>query len=155
MSVHHVPYLSLVDSCYRATVGLNLVAAIVILTTSVPPVVRAMFSIPNIALQNAMACRVYRQLKVGLIRDQPSPVVVTSRISAGTMQFSRSGVTTKHHDPSQVESHISLQNMNGTLRSKGLNVPELHVGISRESEVSTDSMSNNTYDKGWKGGEIA
>lgn len=28
-----------------------------------------MFSMPNVALQNAMMCRVYRQLKLGLIVD--------------------------------------------------------------------------------------
>ncbi|KAI0077951.1 hypothetical protein K474DRAFT_1570555, partial [Panus rudis PR-1116 ss-1] len=52
---------------YLATVGVNIVAMVVILTPSVPPVFRAMFSIPNVALQNAMACRVYRLIKLGLI----------------------------------------------------------------------------------------
>ncbi|THH28445.1 hypothetical protein EUX98_g5735 [Antrodiella citrinella] len=54
---------------YMATVGVNIVAATVILIPSVPPVYRAMFSPLNVILQNAMACKVYRQLKLGLIKD--------------------------------------------------------------------------------------
>ncbi|KAH8105157.1 hypothetical protein BXZ70DRAFT_998341 [Cristinia sonorae] len=45
---------------YLATVGMNIVTMSLILTPSVPPILRAMFAIPNVALQNAMACRVYR-----------------------------------------------------------------------------------------------
>ena len=46
---------------------MNIVSMVVILTPSVPPIVRAMFTVPNVALQNTMACRVYRLLKLGII----------------------------------------------------------------------------------------
>lgn len=49
-----------------------------ILTPSVKPVYRAMFTIPNVAIENAMACKVYRDIKFGLI--EPS----------GTSTFQRS-----------------------------------------------------------------
>jgi hypothetical protein len=35
----------------------------------VPPVYKAMFSVPNIALESAMACRVFRGIKLGRIVD--------------------------------------------------------------------------------------
>ena len=35
----------------------------------VPPVYKAMFSVPNIALESAMACRVFRGIRLGLIND--------------------------------------------------------------------------------------
>ena len=41
----------------------------VILTPSVPPIIRAMFTVPNVMLTNAMACRVFRLLKLGVISD--------------------------------------------------------------------------------------
>ena len=60
---------------------MNIVAMVLILTPSVPPVLRAMFAIPNAALQNAMACRVYRQLKLGLIREDDSSLMRSSTYS--------------------------------------------------------------------------
>ncbi|KAH8078389.1 hypothetical protein BXZ70DRAFT_659522 [Cristinia sonorae] len=138
---------------YLATVGLNLVAAVVILTASVPPILRAMFSIPNLALQNAMACRVYRQLKIGLIREQPNPVVLTSRVS-NTLHFSRSVMSTKQREQqSQVQSHISLRDISG---SRTMSVPVLQVDIDRQVEVSVDEApSSMSSGKSWKGGELA
>ncbi|TFK50407.1 hypothetical protein OE88DRAFT_1660773 [Heliocybe sulcata] len=53
---------------YLATVGLNILTIIMILTPSVPAVFHAMFTVPNVALENAMACRVFRELKLGLLR---------------------------------------------------------------------------------------
>lgn len=40
-----------------------------VLSPSVPPVFHAMFSVPNIALESAMACRVFRAVKLGFIKD--------------------------------------------------------------------------------------
>jgi hypothetical protein len=54
------------------TVGLNITTLTLLLTLSLPPVVRAMMSIPNIAIENAMACRVFRQLKLGLMHEHPA-----------------------------------------------------------------------------------
>jgi hypothetical protein len=44
-------------------VGLNIVTVILFLTPSVPPVVRQLITVPNFALENSMACRVFRMLK--------------------------------------------------------------------------------------------
>ncbi|KAH8082421.1 hypothetical protein BXZ70DRAFT_959054 [Cristinia sonorae] len=134
---------------YLATVGMNIVAAVVILTASVPPVVRAMFSIPNIALQNVMACRVYRQLKIGIIREQPTAAALTSNLS-GAMQFSRSvGSAKQREQQSQIESHITLRNMAGNSK---LRPNALEVDVNRDVEVSVDEIPSN---RSWKGGELA
>ena len=36
----------------------------------VPPVYQAMFTAPNIALESAMACRVFRGVRLGLIKEK-------------------------------------------------------------------------------------
>jgi hypothetical protein len=60
----------LADSTDRATVGLNIVTMALLLTPAkLSPVVHAMFSVPNLALENAMACRVFRKLKLGLMHE--------------------------------------------------------------------------------------
>jgi hypothetical protein len=48
--------------------GSNVVQLILILTP-IPPVFHAMFCIPNLALENAMACRVFRAVRLGKIDD--------------------------------------------------------------------------------------
>lgn len=63
----HVYLFSFVSDNYRITVSGNLLTMIMILTPSVPPVYHAMFTIPNVAIENAMACKVFRDIKFGLI----------------------------------------------------------------------------------------
>ncbi|KZV87146.1 hypothetical protein EXIGLDRAFT_680208 [Exidia glandulosa HHB12029] len=48
---------------YIATVGLNIITVVMVLSPSVPAVFHAMFTIPNVALENAMACHVFRNLR--------------------------------------------------------------------------------------------
>ncbi|KAL6304752.1 hypothetical protein BKA93DRAFT_732544 [Sparassis latifolia] len=52
---------------YFVTVALNILTMAMILSPSVSPVFRAMFTIPNVALENAMATRVFRAVHLGLI----------------------------------------------------------------------------------------
>lgn len=49
------------------TVGFNILSVVMVLSPSISPVFRAMFSIPNVAVTNAMACLVFRKIKFGLI----------------------------------------------------------------------------------------
>ena len=48
---------------------MNIISLVVILSSSVPPVIRAVFTVPNVMVQNSMACRVYRLLKLGIITN--------------------------------------------------------------------------------------
>jgi len=58
---------------YFVTIGVNIITMAIIFSPSVPPVIQAVPPICNIALQNAIACRVYRQLKLGLISESSTP----------------------------------------------------------------------------------
>jgi len=63
---------------YLIAVGINILAMGVILApNSLPDIARALFTVPNIALSNAMVCRVHRDLKFGRIQDQPSVMNTT------------------------------------------------------------------------------
>ncbi|KAJ6507466.1 hypothetical protein DFH09DRAFT_1375008 [Mycena vulgaris] len=59
-------YLQLIITRYRATVGFNILT-MAMFFGSMPPIIHAMFAIPNVALENAMACRVFRALRLGFI----------------------------------------------------------------------------------------
>lgn len=56
----------------RVTVGMNIATCAMLLLSDLSPVLRAMLSVPNLALENAMACRVFRKLKLGLMREHPA-----------------------------------------------------------------------------------
>ncbi|CAL1694472.1 unnamed protein product [Somion occarium] len=53
---------------YLVTVWVNLVLTVILLMSLISPTSEAMFTVPNIALQNVMACRVFRLLKLGYIQ---------------------------------------------------------------------------------------
>ncbi|KAJ6620414.1 hypothetical protein B0H10DRAFT_1791708 [Mycena sp. CBHHK59/15] len=63
---------------YLSTVGVNILTMIMLLDPAMPPVFHAMFAIPNVALENAMACRVFRALRLGFITDNESGEIPTS-----------------------------------------------------------------------------
>ncbi|KAH8078073.1 hypothetical protein BXZ70DRAFT_690440 [Cristinia sonorae] len=50
---------------YLVTVGVNILAMILVLSPSIPAAYGSLSALPNIALQNALASRVYRNLKLG------------------------------------------------------------------------------------------
>ncbi|KAI0795904.1 hypothetical protein C8Q75DRAFT_711227 [Abortiporus biennis] len=125
---------------YLVTVGMNIVAMVVILTPSVPPVLAAMFSIPNVALQNAMACRVYRQLKLGLIRETPSVTVSASHATTPIrlMPTMRSQASKQY-----VGSQSELEEVSGyqIQSQRDAKVRVMQVGIDQETEVTVDPES--------------
>lgn len=43
-----------------------------ILIPTLPAIYHSMFAVPNLALENAMACRVYRAVQLGFIKDPES-----------------------------------------------------------------------------------
>jgi len=57
---------------FSATIGLSIIFATMILMPGIPPVYRSMLSVPNMCLENAMACRVYRAVKLGFIKNHHS-----------------------------------------------------------------------------------
>ncbi len=59
----------------RATVGMNIGTMICILVPSLSPAYHVILAVPNVALMNAMACRVFRQVRLGLLINYPSSTV--------------------------------------------------------------------------------
>lgn len=90
---------------FRATVGLNLIAMVLLLTPSLSLVYQGMFTVPNVALQNAMACRVYRLLKLGIIQENPhAPIHSNSGNQPSAVQFpaTRSAINDTVQDPDDI-----------------------------------------------------
>lgn len=48
---------------------MNIVTTVTIMAPSLPPVYHVMFTVPNQALENLMAARVFRKLKLGLLLE--------------------------------------------------------------------------------------
>jgi len=67
---------------YVTTVGVNILSMSAGLHPSFPLPYKAMLAIVNVAIQNSMACRVHRQLKLGLIVKYPvaKPTRTTSAV---------------------------------------------------------------------------
>ena len=78
---------------FSATVGVGIVYAVMILTPDIPAVYHTMLAIPKLALQNAMACRVYRAVKLGFIKDPPSTHIGT------TLRFNSAPSESDHELP--------------------------------------------------------
>ncbi|CAL1702822.1 unnamed protein product [Somion occarium] len=96
---------------YLATVGLNFFVIIVLVTPSVSSTYRATLTVPMVALQNAMACRVFRLLKFGVIQDVPSSLL-SSHAPTGsqTLQFAASqSVSMDQEYAASMESHRNAE----------------------------------------------
>lgn len=118
---------------YLATVGVNILTIVMVLTPSVPPFYRAVFTIPNIALENAMACRVFRQLKLGIIAggDSTSFTASAAQRTGMVMNFGGTGRGNRSELDSEAALH-SLQDMRPS-REDGI-----RVKVRRDSDVRVD-----------------
>ncbi|CAL1701736.1 unnamed protein product [Somion occarium] len=87
--------LRTVQLYYLVTVGSNLFVLMVIVDPGVDKYWRAMSSMSNLALTNAMACRVYRLLKLGLIQSGPgeSECTLRSQGIGNSLQFATTGTS--------------------------------------------------------------
>ena len=58
------------------------------LSHSVPPIIRGAFTVPYIAVENILACKVFRDVKLGLIDPYPSTQCTTlSRFNAAQSRY--------------------------------------------------------------------
>ncbi|KAH8094632.1 hypothetical protein BXZ70DRAFT_349768 [Cristinia sonorae] len=87
---------------YLATAILNVTCLIMLLTSAVPSVLHAIFIVPAVAMQNALACRIYRETLLDLSS------VHTQRIDLG------------RQSPLQIRHDIHLSDM---LSKNGLGTP--------------------------------
>ncbi|KAG7085549.1 hypothetical protein E1B28_003106 [Marasmius oreades] len=74
---------------YMFTVGGNLLSlGLILAPTSLPAVFHAMANVPNLAVSNSMACRVFREIRFGHILE-PSTAGATSYKAASAINFRR------------------------------------------------------------------
>ena len=126
---------------------MNIVSMVVILTPSVPPIIRAMFTVPNVALQNTMACRVYRLLKLGIIRDDAVPLALCS----GSFELPYVAKRRNTFDGSQARyagptDHTDIKT-SSTIRTVGqgskiTGMLPMHITINREVEIVNSSADS-------------
>ncbi|KAI0783209.1 hypothetical protein C8Q75DRAFT_811026 [Abortiporus biennis] len=138
---------------YLATIGVNISVAIAILIHSTPPFYQAMLTVMDAVFQNAMACRVHRQLKIGRILDvqeshgvlhhhqAPMPMDVGSIkfVRNVTAIFTRTGGTSSGSGSGDVQLDTVILDANrlGANRSGGTN-----------SNSASDNTSRNPKDIG-------
>jgi len=77
---------------YLITVGGNIVCMACILSPKLPPFLQAMFTIPNSALETSMACRVYREIKLGILTSDPTMLSRTTRTTTLPVFVARRGM---------------------------------------------------------------
>ncbi|EJC99639.1 uncharacterized protein FOMMEDRAFT_160065 [Fomitiporia mediterranea MF3/22] len=82
---------------YLITVGGNILTMVMILTPSVNPMYRAMFNVPNIVIENCMACKVFRDIKFGIIETS-----ATSVFRRSTIWNAKSNLGSSHTPPDTV-----------------------------------------------------
>lgn len=69
-----------------ATIGTNALTAMMTMAPNIPEASRGLLIMPSVAIQSVMACKLFRELKIGLIVDPTATITsVTS-----TMEFSSS-----------------------------------------------------------------
>lgn len=57
-------------SC-SVSIGITLMATVILLVPSVPAIIKCCVTFPGAAIQNSMACRVFRLLRQGMLDDSP------------------------------------------------------------------------------------
>jgi len=119
---------------YLSTVSVNIVATVIVLTPSVPPVIRGMMGPPNIAVQSVMACRIYRKLKLGLIGQGDGSVSINSQHSVPLAWI-----------PSRSRA-VGMERSTGTIDGKGRPPSDdvydpnvVSIKVTRDVELARDS----------------
>jgi hypothetical protein len=88
-----------------------------LLAPGIPAVYHSMLSVPNLAVENAMACRVHRTVKLGFIKDSQS------------MQFGRS--IRSHSTPEESGHELSKRR---TFKAEARSM-QVNVEITRTTDV--------------------
>jgi len=118
----------------RTTVTTNLMTVIMLYITTVPITYRTMFTVPNIALMNIMACRVFRNTKFGFIRET---TISTSKIGSQTERTAASVIPLSLRKGSN-PSHTVLENT----RSVGRGV-EITKTVEQDYDGSSKEYTKN------------
>jgi hypothetical protein len=94
---------------FSATIGLSISFTVILLVPGSPAISRVMLSVLTLAPANAMGCRVYWAVKLGLIQDPPSTH------SFKTLQFNPTPTQSGHEPwferPTFAESLVDMTNL--------------------------------------------
>jgi len=121
---------------YLVTVGLNIATMIMILLPSAPPVYRAFLSLPNIALENSMACRVFRAVHLGTIR----PTTTTNSLLTSIEPRMPSGARYEEGSRRAFRPHL-YNNSRSTPLSVTVTSESLREGTSKKHSSVSDQES--------------
>lgn len=67
-------------SSYSFTIGFSICTAAFIYSPLVPPEWNGLFLPPNVTVASVMACRLFRELKLGIVKDGTTEVSVISKM---------------------------------------------------------------------------
>ena len=139
---------------FRVTVGVNLFAVVSLLTATFPPAVRAVLTMPNVALQNAMACRVYRLLKLGFIEEEPT-TIRTSQLpeyeDTESLRYITNANTATSNYNSQFVDSIGMMELTKDLITYGRNrtfpaaPAPLQISVNEIVEVAVEDTSDGRW----------
>ena len=121
---------------YRATVWINIAVLVLLFGPGISPVIRTALSVPSVVLQNAMACKVFRLLKLGLIEDDPT-ITISFKTSPDR---TRNAVTYDTQGSSRSGDDIGLSTLPTTpTRYEGREIPlPLRAVVRRDVEIEID-----------------
>ncbi|CAL1702835.1 unnamed protein product [Somion occarium] len=134
---------------YMMSVSVNLLAIALLFVPSIPKGIPAALTVPSVAVQNAMACRVFRLLKLGRIHERPFIYTQSTPTEAHLrpLRFfngETSGTDVTYRDSEQTHDdvlEISLDHSSTRFQGKDsqLDLPAaLHVAVAQEPEVVMD-----------------
>jgi hypothetical protein len=119
---------------YSATIS-SRISQLILLLTPLSPRFFSILCVPNLALESAMACRVFRGLRIGLIEDSAAPPSSIRCRTANTKEYA-----IKTHDlVSARAGHISVQISEATKCGGPVVSAEKYIGPQGETE---EAMGN-------------
>ncbi|KDR73162.1 hypothetical protein GALMADRAFT_125223 [Galerina marginata CBS 339.88] len=119
---------------YLTTVTTNLLTVIMLYVTAVPITYRTMFTVPNITLMNIMACRVFRNTKLGMSREPT--------ISSNSKLMSRGETPT-----TIIPLSLRKGNQSRAAPHKEINGVEITKTIEHDYDISDKESRESRYTK--------
>ena len=92
----------------------------------VPPVYQGMFTVPNVALESAMACRVFRGVRLGLIKEKGGSTTHDTSTLRLNQRYPPTGV-------------VSTTGSGYAFKSQDSKGPRLAVPVAIEITTTTES----------------
>jgi hypothetical protein len=113
----------------RVTLAFNILVVVMFVAPGVPPVLRATFTNPHLALENSMATRVFRMLRF----DARSSALETAPISSGSR---RSGSRPLHPANETAHGMIIFRNKTDTGAETGASTHDYEGGFVKPADLS-------------------